>query len=188
VKIGVISDTHGFFDPQLRDLLAGVEVVLHAGDVGRREVLDELERVAPVRAVRGNTDPVQLELSPRSIFTLGDVQFELLHELPARQAEVEEWGKREPVEGTAPRRRELLLRSFDARTGVVIFGHSHQPCFAVLDGRLFLNPGSAGKRRFSLPRCCGILEISAKRVGATILSLERYNETILEQEWSPGGG
>ncbi len=188
MKIGVVSDTHGFFDSHLEKLLAGVELILHAGDVGNQEVLDELEKIAPVRAVRGNVDPAQLGLPDRVTSRSGEIQFELLHQLPATQTELQELANHDPVEETEPSGRDALLGSFDRRTRVVIFGHSHQPCVVALGGKLFLNPGSAGKQRFSLPRCCGMLEISANRVGATILSLERYNKKLPEKVWLTVGG
>ena len=84
--IGVVSDTHGFFDTRLGELLAGVELILHAGDVGKQEVLDELQRIAPVRAVRGNVDPSQLGLPFSMTLNLGETRLELLHELPIPQA------------------------------------------------------------------------------------------------------
>ena len=189
MKIGVVSDTHGFFDARLEELLAGVELILHAGDVGKQEVLDELERIAPVRAVRGNVDSPQLGL-PLSI-TLdlaGAFHVELLHELPAAQTDLEKWANQAKAEGLAPRRRDALLQAFDHKTRVVIFGHSHVPCALALAGKLFFNPGSAGKQRFSLPRCCGVLDVSAAGVEATILSLQRYNTKLPEKVWLTVGG
>jgi hypothetical protein len=188
VKIGVVSDTHGFFDPRLAERLAGVELILHAGDVDKQEVLDELERIAPVRAVLGNVDPPQLGLPLRRTSRVGGVQVELLHQLPATQTELEKWAKRARVEGVAPRGRDAFLRSFDPKTRVVIFGHSHAPCAVALAGKLFFNPGSAGKQRFSLPRCYGMLDVSAKRVEATIFSLQRYNKELPERVWLAVGG
>ena len=70
----------------------------------------------------------------------------------------------------------------------MIFGHSHEPDALVLGGKLFFNPGSAGKKRFSLPRCCGLLEISDQGVRATFLGLERYNEDLPQSVWLPIGG
>jgi uncharacterized protein len=175
MKLGIISDTHGLFDERLEDLLAGVDAILHAGDVGTREVLYELGRIAPVEAVRGNTDPVCLGLPLKLTSAYGQVQVEILHQLPAVQAEVETWAKQGD---SRPRRCSAFLKSFDPGTRVVIFGHSHQPCLAPLGGRLFFNPGSAGRQRFSLPRTCGLLEGSPRYVHATLLSLERYNKIL----------
>jgi hypothetical protein len=188
VKIGVVSDTHGFFDPRLEALLAGVELILHAGDVDKQQVLDELERIAPVRAVRGNMDPPQLALPLRMTSTLGGVQVELLHQLPATQTELEKWAHHGRVEGFAPRGQGALLRSFDYHTRLVIFGHSHAPCAVALAGKLFFNPGSASKPRVPLPRCCGVLDVSTKGVEATVLSLQRYNGKLPEKVWLAVGG
>ena len=188
MRIGVVSDTHGFFDPRLVEVLAGVELILHAGDVGKQEVLDELEKVAPVRAVRGNVDPLQLGLPLSVTSRVGGVQVELLHQLPATQADLEKWASHARLEGLAPRGRDAFLRSFNDHTRVVIFGHSHAPCAVELAGKLFFNPGSAGKQRFSLPRCCGLLDVSAKGVEATILSLQRYNRKLPEKVWLADGG
>lgn len=175
MKLGIISDTHGLFDERLNDLLAGVDAILHAGDVGTEDVLYQLGRIAPVEAVRGNADPVYLGLPLKLTSTWGQVQMEILHQLPAVQADVEMWAKQKD---SRPRRCSAFLNSFDPGTRVVIFGHSHQPCLASLDGRLFFNPGSAGRRRFSLPRTCGLLEVSPKHIEATLLSLERYNKIL----------
>jgi len=188
VKIGVVSDTHGFFDTRLEELLAGVELILHAGDVGKQEVLDELQRIAPARAVRGNVDPPQLGLPLRMILDLGETRLELLHELLVPQAELEKWASQAGVAGDAARGRDAFLRGFDHNARVVIFGHSHVPCAAALGGKLFFNPGSAGRQRFSLPRSCGVLDVSARGVEATILSLQRYNRKLPEKVWLNVGG
>ena len=178
MKVGVVSDTHGFFDARLEELLAGVELVLHAGDVGKQEVLQELERIAPVRAVRGNVDPPQLDLPLTSTVQVGGLQAELLHVLPSAQTDLEKWANPAREREAGARARDTFLRAFERHTRVVIFGHSHVPCAVALHGRLFFNPGSAGKQRFSLPRCCGLLEVTANRVEATILSLQRYNRKL----------
>jgi len=214
VRIGVVSDTHGFFDARLEELLAGVELILHAGDVGKQEVLEELEKIAPVRAVRGNVDSPQLGLPLSLVLNLGEMprsrvvesslsklaahsfpgsgfaalQAELLHDLPAAQTDLEKWATRAQVEGLAARRRDEFVRGFDHNTRVVIFGHSHVPCAIVLAGKLFFNPGSSGKQRFSLPRCCGVLDVSAKGVEATILRLQQYNRKLPEKVWLTVGG
>jgi hypothetical protein len=169
-------------------LLAGVEVILHAGDVGQQEVLDELERIAPVRAVRGNVDHPQLGLPLTTTSRFGGVQVEIFHQLPVSQTELGKWANHPRRGELGPQGRDAFLRSFDHKTRVVIFGHSHEPCVAVLAGKLFFNPGSAGKQRFSLPRCCGLLEVSPKGVEGTILSLERYNRKLPEKVCLPVGG
>jgi hypothetical protein len=188
LKIGVVSDTHGFFDPRLAELLAGVELILHAGDVDKQGVLDRLEEIAPVCAVRGNVDHAQLGLPLRIAVRFGGVQVEAMHQLPAAQSELEKWASHAKVNAPAPRGAQVLLESFDPNTRVVIFGHSHSPCAVTLGGKLFFNPGSAGKGRFSLPRCCGVLEVSRQGVEATILSLQRYNKKLPEKVWLAVGG
>jgi putative phosphoesterase len=175
MKIGVISDTHGYFDPQLSDRLAGVDVILHAGDVGSRGVLDDLGRIAPLRPVRGNVDPPESDLPLSLKLSFGQVQVEILHILPRSQSEVQEWSDASSERhGPAPRGR-TLLKCFDDSTRVVIFGHSHQPHLSALGQVLFFNPGSAGKKRFSLPRSCGFLELTANRIVGWIELLEKYN-------------
>lgn len=183
MKIGVVSDTHGLFDPCLKDLLAGVGAILHAGDVGTHEVLDELEQIARVHAVRGNVDGVGLNLPPSLTLRFGDVQVELLHTLAVSQAELESWSDRALIKKMRRQRRESFLKSFGVDTRVVVFGHSHQPCLLILDHMLFFNPGSAGKRRFSVPRCCGLLEFSPEGAEATILPLESYNQVLPGKVW-----
>jgi hypothetical protein len=188
VKVGLVSDTHGFFDARLENLLTGVELILHAGDVGDQEVLEALERIAPVRAVRGNVDPAHLNLPQIVTWKLGQIQFEVLHQLPATQTELEKWADHKGENRPGPLGRNAFLQSFGPGTRVVVFGHSHQPCLLALDGKLFVNPGSAGRQRFSLPRCCGLLEVTPNGVGATILSLERYNRKLPEKVWLAVGG
>ncbi len=93
VKIGVVSDTHGFFDPRLVELLEGVEVILHGGDVGSLPVLDQLRQIAPVHAVQGNVDSPALGLSPSLIRRFDGVQIEMRHILPVLQSQLEEWAR-----------------------------------------------------------------------------------------------
>lgn len=185
MKIGVVSDTHGFFDPRLKDLLAGVDSILHAGDVGSREVLDELEKIAPVHAVRGNVDAASLELPPSIAQIFEGVQVEMRHELPVPQAELEYWTDGAMLGKMQPERRDAFLKAFDQGTRVVIFGHSHQPCLLTLGHMLFFNPGSAGHKRFSLPRSLGVLEVFPRGVRGAILGLERYNEKLPGKVWLP---
>ncbi len=178
MKIGVVSDTHGFFDPRLAEVLAGVELILHGGDVGAQGVLDELARIAPVQAVQGNVDSARLGLPLSRTLRFEKVQVELMHQLSVSQAEVEAWSDGGSLEKRCQARRESFLKEFDRLTRVVIFGHSHQPCLLTLGQKLFFNPGSAGKRRFSLPRCCGVLEVLPQGVWGTVVALERYNEIL----------
>ena len=145
MKIGIVADTHGFFDPRLTELLAGVEAILHAGDVGTREILDTLALMAPVRAVRGNTDSLLLDLPLVLRQRLGGVQIEVQHDLTVSRRDLEAWRSETNLSEFQRERRGRFLRGFDAATRVVIFGHSHDPCLVSLDGKLFCNPGSAGK-------------------------------------------
>jgi putative phosphoesterase len=178
VKVGVVSDTHGFFDPRLAELLDGVEVILHGGDVGSPTVLGELRRIAPVEAVRGNVDSPVLDLPPSLTRRFAGVQIEMRHILPVPQAQLEEWARDSVPSKAQAAKRKAFVEGFEAATRVVIFGHSHEPCLLVLGGKLFFNPGSAGRRRFLLPRCCGLLEISLRGITATIKLLERYNKRV----------
>ena len=185
MKIGVVSDTHGFYDPRLKELLAGVEAILHAGDVGSEEVLAELSRIAPVHAVKGNVDTESLGLPLSRSLTFGNIQVEVRHVLSVPQSELEKWSDTELLGKMHPTRRDVLLKSFEPGTRVVIFGHSHQPCLVTVGHMLFFNPGSAGQRRFSLPRSCGLLEVFARGVRGSIISLERHNERLPAKIWLP---
>ena len=187
-RIGVVSDTHGFFDARLEELLAGVELILHAGDVDNQQVLDELVRIAPVRAVRGNVDPPQLGLPLRT--PRGLEGFRWTSSISCRRLKLN-WKSGQTMRGWRGSGHEDGMRfcgSFEPNTRVVVFGHSHAPCSVALAGKLFFNPGSAGKRRFSLPRSCGLLEVSPDGVEATIFSLERYNGKLPEKVRLPVGG
>jgi uncharacterized protein len=148
--IGVISDTHGLLRPEAVAALAGVDHIVHAGDIGAPDIITALERVAPVTAVRGNNDR---EAWARSIpwtntLSIARKRLYLLHNI----AELEI----DPVaEGFA----------------VVIAGHSHKPVINQRDGVLFLNPGSAGRRRFKLPIAVAKLYVDAKSVRAEIIEI-----------------
>jgi hypothetical protein len=185
MKIGVVSDTHGFFDPQLTEALTGCEAILHAGDVGSAEVLDGLRAIAPVHAVRGNVDAASLKLPPSLTLTFEGVEVFLTHELSVPQAELEEWSDGALLAKMHPERREAFLQSFGESARVIIFGHSHQPFLVAIAHRLFFNPGSAGQQRFSLPRACGVLEIFPRGVRGSLLSLGRHNERLPDKVWLP---
>src|SRR5690348_8184031 len=172
MRIGVVSDTHGFFDPRLRQALTGVEAILHAGDVDSPDILEELELIAPVFAVRGNVDGIDLGLPLTRTFHFENVQVEMQHILPAQPSELEAWSDKACEGKSIPRRRIELLNNFAPATRVVNFGHSHQPCLITIGQKLFFNPGSAGKRRFSLPRCCSWLEITSGEIRAGLISME----------------
>ncbi len=187
MNVAVISDTHGYFDPQLPELLRGAQEILHAGDMGTAEVLDQLNAIAPTHAVRGNIDPASLDLAPTLTRRIEKTEIYMLHELPRPQSVLKEWNEASPLEGKAADRCQRFLAEFPESSRVVIFGHSHEPCAYVLGGILFFNPGSAGKKRFSLPRCFGLLEISRSGVRATFHGLERYNDDLPASAWLPVG-
>lgn len=179
MRIGLVSDTHGFFDSQLAQALEGSEVILHAGDVGSEKVLQQLRQIAPVHAVRGNVDltadwPLSLTLS------LGGAAIHIVHILPAAQSDLEGWGSPARSSADLPAAAHRLRRAFDPSIEVVVFGHSHSPCLVRLENVLWVNPGSAGRKRFSLPRTCALLETSGNCLEARVLPLERYNGRLPE--------
>ncbi|HEV2351306.1 MAG TPA: metallophosphoesterase family protein [Terriglobia bacterium] len=178
MRIGVVSDTHGYFDPRLPEVLAGVETILHAGDVDSPDILEELGQIAPVHAVRGNVDGNELSLPLTRRLHFKKVQIEMQHILSAQPSELEAWSDQACQGKSIPKRRADFLKNFDPATRVVIFGHSHQPCLIAISQKLFFNPGSAGKRRFSLPRCCGLLKISANEIEGWIVSLETEDRDL----------
>ncbi|MFB3920815.1 MAG: metallophosphoesterase [Terriglobia bacterium] len=188
MKIGVVSDTHGYFDPRLPEVLAGVDAIVHAGDVGSEEVLDQLSRIAKVRAVCGNIDPAKLKLPTSLRLRFGGVPLRVEHQLPFPQSELEAWSDGSSLGKSQPERRDAFLKTFGKSTKVVIFGHSHKPCLLAMGHKLFFNPGSAGQQRFSLPRCFGLLEIFARGIRGTLLSLEGDNEKLPGKIWLPVGG
>ncbi len=150
VRIGLVSDSHGLSDPALPGLLRGVSLILHAGDLVKPAVLSDLERIAPVRAVRGNNDlgPSFDALPELAVVELGELTALVVHDLGARER---------------PHRDvQALLRRH--RPQLVVHGHSHRPGHALVEGVLFVNPGSAGPRRFSLPRTAATLEVRGRRV------------------------
>jgi putative phosphoesterase len=136
--IGVIADTHGLLRPQALRALAGVELIIHAGDIGNPEVLTGLERIAPVQAVRGNVDRGDWAAPlPRTLVVeVGGLHLYVLHELFS-----------------------LDLDPAAAGLAAVIFGHSHSPHLERKDGVLYLNPGSAGPRRFTWPVTLALLRV-----------------------------
>jgi len=128
--IGVISDTHGLLRPEAVAALRGCELIIHAGDVGNAAVLDGLRTIAPTFAIRGNIDTGAwaASLPPTDIVEVGELSFYVLHNIA-----------------------DLDLDPPTAGFAAVLYGHSHQPSIGRNDGILYLNPGSAGPRRFRLP-------------------------------------
>jgi putative phosphoesterase len=149
--IGVISDTHGLLRPQVVQALAGVELIIHAGDIGDPLILPRLERIAPVQAVRGNVDrgAWAADLPLTRVVEVGDVHLYVLHEL-----------------------FNLDLDPAAAGFAAVIFGHSHSPHMEHKNGVLFLNPGSAGPRRFSLPVTLARLRVQGASLTAQLIDLK----------------
>jgi uncharacterized protein len=148
--IGVISDTHGLLRPGALEALRGVEHILHAGDVGDASILDSLRNVAPVTAIRGNIDvggPCS-HLPATEVVTLDGHTFYMLHD-----------------------RQALDLDPMAAGFSAVISGHSHKPLIEWRHGVLYMNPGSAGPRRFSLPVSIGLLTIGADGLQPRLVTL-----------------
>ena len=149
--IGVISDTHGLLRPQAVAALQGVEVIVHAGDLGGPEVLARLTAIAPVQAVRGNTDKGDWarSLPLNRVVAVGGLHLYVLHNL-----------------------YELDLDPGAAGLAAVIYGHSHQPSLERQDGVLFLNPGAAGPRRFTLPVTLALLRVKDAALEVEFIKLK----------------
>lgn len=151
--IGLISDTHGLVRPQVFDALSGVDRILHAGDVGEG-VLEELETIAPVRAVLGNTDPPGTPgLEPSIELTVGGVRIHVSH----------------GHEVGAPTPKRLLERY---AADVIVYGHTHRQLVTRADGRLVVNPGAAGHRRFDLKPSVARLTIVNGTADVELVPLE----------------
>lgn len=147
--IGLISDTHGLLRPQAQAALQGAELIIHAGDIGKPEVLDGLREIAPVMAIRGNNDRGAWAKSLPDILTLrsGKMLLHVIHNIGD------------------------MGMSHARPSNAVISGHSHKPCVKECDGVLFVNPGSAGPRRFKLPVAVGKLRITIESIQAEIVEL-----------------
>jgi putative phosphoesterase len=147
MKIGLISDTHGVMRPEALEALQGVDHIIHAGDIGAG-VLEALKKIAPVTAIRGNNDtgPWANDIPETAEVELGGVRVYVIHD----------------------------LAEFDSFTAcdVVISGHSHMPEFYTEEGILYVNPGSAGPRRFKLPLSVGFLEITDGAASASLQELQ----------------
>jgi putative phosphoesterase len=151
ITIGLISDTHGLLRPEALDALRGSEQLIHAGDVGDPSILAELARIAPVTAIRGNIDtaPWARNLPETTVLELAGASIYVLHNLA-----------------------ELDLDPSVAGFAAVIFGHSHRPSIERRKEVLFVNPGSAGPRRFSLPVSVGRLFLKDGDLQAELVDLE----------------
>ena len=150
MKVGVIADTHGLLRPEVLPAFAGVDHILHAGDIGDPAILAALKKLAPVTAIRGNTDRggACARLSAEEYITLGEANLYMLHDV-----------------------KTLALDPAAAGVHAVIFGHSHKPLLEHRKGVLFFNPGAAGPRRFSLPIHVGLLHIEGRVVRAEHVGL-----------------
>jgi putative phosphoesterase len=139
MRIGVVSDTHGLFRPEVAHALAGVERILHLGDVGKASVLKELAKIAPVTAIRGNVDREgpSSELPETEVTLLAGRYVYMLHDLST-----------------------LHLDPAAGKFAAVLFGHTHVPNFYRRKGVLYFNPGSCGPRRFELPVTVGLLTVT----------------------------
>jgi hypothetical protein len=150
MRIGVISDTHGLLRPEAQMALRGVDLIVHAGDVGNAEILTQLKTIAPVFAVRGNVDTEAWaqELPETALVEAGDANLYVIHNL-----------------------RQLDLSPKSAGIHAVISGHTHQAEQWERDGVLYLNPGSAGPRRFQLPVTAAVIDLSQEPWKVEILEL-----------------
>jgi uncharacterized protein len=149
-RVGLISDTHGLLRPEAVAFLRGSDFIVHAGDIGDARILRELNALAPVTAVRGNNDrgPWANAIAETEILQVGDVSIYVLHDLA-----------------------ELDLDPVAAGFQVVVSGHSHKPVTQTRNGVLYVNPGSSGPRRFTLPIAVAALEIAGTSVQAKLVAL-----------------
>ena len=149
-RIGVIADTHGLLRPEAIKALKGSSLIIHAGDIGEPEILETLKLVAPVVAVRGNIDQgLWCQSLPYSeTVEIGEKRLYVIHDLS-----------------------DLDLEPSTAGLSGLIFGHSHQPSIGTRNGVIFLNPGSAGPRRFKLPICVAMIEIKGDVLKPRLIEL-----------------
>lgn len=148
IRIGVIADTHGLFDPAIRRHFRGVDHILHAGDIGNQSVVEQLEQIAPVTAVSGNVDDEQCGFSSKALIELAGCRIAIRHILYK--------GGKLTKDGRAFLERE--------QPDICVFGHTHQPKVEWFGKTLLFNPGSAGPKRFKLPRAVGILVLARQRI------------------------
>ena len=149
-RIGVISDTHGLLRHEALEMLKGVDMIIHAGDVGDPAILQKLKEIAPVVAVRGNCDKEEwaYKLNKTEVIRLEEALIYVIHNIDDVDIDLEAAG-----------------------FNVVISGHSHKPLKMKDNGILFLNPGSIGPRRFNLPISMGILDIDKEKANANLIEL-----------------
>ena len=151
ILIGVISDTHGLLRPEAVAALEGADLIIHAGDVGTPQVLDGLRKLAPTFVVRGNIDKAHWAeaLPATAAVEVGGLLFYVLHDIS-----------------------ELDLDPAAVGYAAVVYGHSHQPSIDMREGVLFLNPGSAGPRRFRLPVSIARVSVSGQQLRPEIVELQ----------------
>jgi len=150
MKLGIVSDTHGLLRPEVLPALRGVDRILHIGDIGKISILEELAKIAPVTAIRGNVDlegPCA-QLPETEVVLAEDHYIYMLHDL-----------------------KTLHLDPAVAKFAVVLHGHTHVPNHYSKKGVLYFNPGSCGPRRFDLPVTLGLLEITANEIRPDITYL-----------------
>jgi len=157
IRIGVIADTHGLFDPAIRRHFRGLDHILHAGDIGDRSVIEQLEQIAPVTVVSGNIDDGEQGVFPsEAVIELAGRRIAIRHILYE--------GGKLTKDGRAFLDRE--------RPDICVFGHTHQPKVEWFGKTLLFNPGSAGPKRFKLPRGLGILVLAEKGVTSKHILLD----------------
>jgi len=148
-KVGVISDTHGLLRPEAVAVLAGCDRIVHAGDIGKAEILSKLRDIAPLTAIRGNIDKWATDMADTEVLEVEGRLLYVLHDL-----------------------KTLDLNPAAAGFDAVISGHSHKPDIGETKGVLYLNPGSAGPRRFKLPVALALLDVSPSNINAEIVELD----------------
>jgi uncharacterized protein len=150
VLVGIISDTHGLVRPEAVKALKGSELLIHAGDIGNPQVIEQLHEIAPTFVVRGNNDrgAWAADLPVTQVVEVGELLFYVLHEIS-----------------------QLDVDPAVAGFAAVVSGHSHQPSIQFRDGVLYLNPGSAGPRRFSLPVAVARVHVSGRQMRPEIVEL-----------------
>ena len=148
--IGIISDTHGLVRPEALEALKGVDMILHAGDIGSQDVLDTLNEIAPVVAVRGNNDKGEWahSLPDWEVVEVGNVSIYMLHNV-----------------------KEIDISPSGGGFQAVVSGHSHKPAVEEQRGVLYINPGSAGPKRFTLPVSLAHLHVLGEKLQAKIIEL-----------------
>ena len=156
VRIGVIADTHGLYDPAVQEHFSGVVTIVHAGDIGDRTVIKSLKRIAPVVAISGNIDEYERSGYPRQIVIRRNGKTIAVRHVLFERGKL-----------TEDARRWLEAEQPD----VCIFGHSHRPTIERYGPTLLFNPGSAGAKRFSLPRGVGLLTISKTQIVSRLIKL-----------------